>query len=60
MRYIGDKPYKTACTILVRAVREGIKWIGKGKYKRAEMVLEFTLEAVSDIVEEENVKKDGC
>ena len=60
MKYLEDRPNEAICQILMRAAREGIEWIEKGKYKRAELVLECALEDVSDIVEGRGFKKDVC
>ena len=60
MKYFEDKPCERSCMILMRAAHESIEWIKKGKYKRAELVLECAVEYVSDILEGRDMKKDGC
>ena len=44
MQYFEDKPCEKSCMILMKGARESIEWMKKGKYKRAELVLECALE----------------
>ena len=60
LKYFEDKPCEKSCMILMKGARESIEWMKKGKYKRAELVLECALEDVSDILEGRNIKKNGC
>lgn len=36
MKYFEDRPCEKACMLLMQAAREGIGWMEKGKYKRAD------------------------
>ena len=57
MKYFEDKPCEKACMILMQAAIEGSALIEKGKYKRAQLVLECAMEDASDLLE--GRKKDG-
>lgn len=50
-KYLEDKPCEKACMILMRAAMESMDWLRKGKYKRAELILECGLEDASDLLE---------
>ena len=57
MKYFEDKPCEKACMILMQAAIEGSALIEKGKYKRAQLVLECAMEDASDLLE--GRKNDG-
>ena len=57
MNYFEEKPCEKACMILMQAAIEGSALIEKGKYKRAQLVLECAMEDASDLLE--GRKKDG-
>lgn len=58
MNYFEDKPCEKACMILMKAAHDSIALIEKGKYKRAELVLQCALEDASDLIEGKKAAAD--
>ena len=51
MNYFEEKPCEKACMILMKAARDSVAWSEKGKYKRAELTLEWAMEDAGDLLE---------
>ena len=51
MNYFEEKPCEKACMMLMKAARDSVAWIETGKYKRAELTLEWAMEDAGDLLE---------
>ena len=58
MNYFEDKPSEKACMLLMKAAHDSVALIEKGKYKRAELILQCALADASDLIE--GRQKGGC